>query len=112
MNSEIYFLRKSSFTTEITHKINFVDDTPIFTTSCRFPEIHKDEVRLQIITMLEQEIIRLFTSPWSSPIGIVPKKLDQTSKPKWRIEIDEIQKFNERKSTTSTLSHKSPNKTN
>jgi len=38
--------------------------------------------------MLDQKIIRHSDSPWSSPIWVVPKKLDATGKQKWRVVID------------------------
>ncbi|XP_015839413.2 retrovirus-related Pol polyprotein from transposon 297 [Tribolium castaneum] len=44
--------------------------------------------------MLKQGIIRPSDSPWSSPIWIVPKKLDASGQRKWRIVID-YRKLNE-----------------
>lgn len=84
-----------SFSNEITHKINLTNDSPIYTKSYRFPEIHKKEVASQISKMLDQGIIQPSTSPWNSPIWIVPKKLDHSGKQKWRIVID-YRKLNER----------------
>lgn len=68
--------RNITFTNAIKHKITTTDDVPVFTKSYRYPYCHKDEVRLQIEKMLDQGVIRPSTSPWSSPIWIVPKKLD------------------------------------
>ena len=45
--------------------------------------------------MLEQGIIRPSNSPWSSPIWIVPKRMDLSQKQKWRIVID-YRKLNEK----------------
>lgn len=45
--------------------------------------------------MLDQGIIRPSDSPWSSPIWIVPKKLDASGKRKWRIVVD-YRKVNEK----------------
>lgn len=73
-----------SFTNEITHKINLKNDSPIHVKSYRFPEVHKQEVRTQILKMLEHGIIQSSNSPWSSPIWIVPKKMDASGKKKWR----------------------------
>lgn len=52
------------------------DETPIFTRSYRYPEIHKEEVKNQIAKLLTDGIIQPSDSPWNSPIWIVPKKID------------------------------------
>lgn len=44
--------------------------------------------------MLNQKIIRPSVSPWSSPVWVVPKKLDASGKQKWRVVID-YRKLNE-----------------
>ena len=44
--------------------------------------------------MLDSKIIQNSSSPWSSPIWIVPKKLDASNKRKWRVVID-YRKLNE-----------------
>lgn len=77
-----------TFTNKIRHTINLTNDSPIFTKSYRYPKIHKAEVKQQISKMLEQGIIQDSVSPWSSPIWIVPKKLDASGKRKWRMVID------------------------
>jgi len=38
--------------------------------------------------MIEQKIIRKSKSPYCSPIWIVPKKIDASGKPKFRLVID------------------------
>lgn len=84
-----------TFTNEVRHKINLSDESPIFTKTYRYPEIHKAEVKDQITKMLEQGIIQNSFSPWSSPIWIVPKKLDASGKRKWRLVCD-FRKINEK----------------
>lgn len=84
-----------TFTNQIRHKINLTNENPIFTKSYRYPEIHKAEVKEQISKMLKQGIIQNSTSPWSSPIWIVPKKLDASGKRKWRMVVD-YRKLNEK----------------
>lgn len=84
-----------SFTNSIKHKIRLSDETPIFTKTYRYPEIHRKEVQRQIDKMLEQDIIQPSTSPWSSPIWVVPKKLDASGQKKWRVVID-YRKLNEK----------------
>lgn len=77
-----------SFTNEIKHSIKLTDETPIYTKSYRFPEIHKNEIQDQIDKMLKQNIIQPSNSPWSSPVWVVPKKKDASGKTKWRVVID------------------------
>jgi len=86
---------KLTFTSHVKHEIKTTDEIPIHTKSYRFPHIHKNEVRKQINEMLDKGIIRPSSSPWSSPIWIVPKKLDASNKQKWRLVID-YRKVNEK----------------
>lgn len=93
---DIFYLENDvlTFTNEIKHSIDTNNAKPIYTKSYRYPQIHKEEVRTQISNMLKQRIIRPSISPWSSPVWIVPKKLDASKKQKWRIVID-YRKLNE-----------------
>lgn len=77
-----------SFTNRVKHHIRTTDETPIYTKSYRYPQIHQQEVQKQINEMLAQRIIRPSHSPWSSPIWVVPKKADASGKQKWRIVVD------------------------
>lgn len=84
-----------TFTSEIKHQIKTTDDVPTYTKSYRYPYVHKEEVRRQIASMLEQGIIRQSYSPWSSPVWVVPKKKDASGQQKWRLVID-YRKVNEK----------------
>lgn len=84
-----------TFTNQIKHEIKTTDETPVYTRSYRYPFVHKAEVHRQINKMLEEGIIRPSQSPWSSPIWIVPKKIDASGKQKWRIVVD-YRKINEK----------------
>ncbi|XP_057658512.1 uncharacterized protein LOC130895308 [Diorhabda carinulata] len=84
-----------TFTNEIKHEIKTLDEVPVHTKSYRYPYIHKEEVQRQIKKMLDDGIIRPSSSPWSSPVWIVPKKTDASNKQKWRIVID-YRKVNEK----------------
>lgn len=77
-----------SFTNVIKHRIRTTDDLPCYTKSYRYPYCHKGEVQEQISKMLNQGIIRPSTSPWASPIWIVPKKEDASGHKKWRLVVD------------------------
>jgi len=94
--SDIFYLDGDilSFTSEIKHSIETNGARPVFSKSYRYPQIHKEEVKSQINKMLDQGIIRHSTSPWSSPVWVVPKKLDASGKQKWRVVID-YRKLNE-----------------
>lgn len=79
---------KLTFTTAVKHEISTTPQNPIHVKSYRFPEIHKPEVAKQIDQMLDQNIIKPSMSPWSSPIWVVPKKMDASGERKWRVVID------------------------
>lgn len=81
-------------TTLTTATIPTINERPIHAKTYRFPAIHKKEVEKQIETMLQQGIITPSTSPWSSPLWVVPKKPDASGEKKWRIVID-YRKLNE-----------------
>lgn len=84
-----------TFTNAVKHRITTKDDLPVYTKSYRYPFCHREEVGQQISKMLEQGIIRPSSSPWSSPIWVVPKKADASGLKKWRIVID-YRKLNEK----------------
>jgi hypothetical protein len=54
----------------------------------RIPEIHRDEVQKQTEQMLRDRVIVPITSPWKSPILVVPKKADDSGEKKCRIVVD------------------------
>lgn len=84
-----------TFTNGIKHSIKTKDDVPVHSKSYRYPFCHKEEVQRQIMKMLEQGIIRHSNSPWSSPVWVVPKKMDASGQKKWRLVID-YRKLNEK----------------
>jgi hypothetical protein len=82
---------KLTFTTAAEHAIPTptIDPTRgINTKSYRIPEVHKEEVNRQTEQMLRDGIIAPSTSPWNSPILVVPKKADASGVKKWRIVVD------------------------
>lgn len=80
-----------SFSNAVKHEIL----TRRYGRNYRYPYIHKEEVSKQITEMQKNNIIRPSQSPWSSPVWIVPKKLDASGKRKWRLVID-YRKTNEK----------------
>uniref|UniRef100_A0A0A9X0W2 Retrovirus-related Pol polyprotein from transposon 17.6 n=1 Tax=Lygus hesperus TaxID=30085 RepID=A0A0A9X0W2_LYGHE len=77
-----------SFTNQVKHVIKTSDETPVYARNYRFPEAFKNEVDIQINEMIDQGIVRHSNSPWNAPIWIVPKKMDASGIPKFRIVID------------------------
>lgn len=80
---------KLSMTSAVKHRIRTNPGAePIFTKSYRYPKVHEEEVREQVQKLKKDGIIRDSSSPWSSPLWIVPKKTDASGKKKWRMVID------------------------
>lgn len=77
-----------SATNGTTHVIRTSDDLPVYQKSYRYPYCHREEVSNQISKMLKEGIIRPSSSPWNSPIWVVPKKIDASGQQKWRIVVD------------------------
>lgn len=96
-HEDVFFVEgeELTFTNAIKHKIKTKDDLPIHAKSYRYPFCHREEVQRQISKMLEQGIIQHSSSPWTSPVWIVPKKLDSSGQKKWRLVID-YRKLNEK----------------
>lgn len=86
---------KLTFSNKVKHVINTTDELPVHTKSYRYPYVHKEEVNKQVNQMLEDGIIQPSNSPWSSPIWIVPKKMDASGQKKWRLVVD-YRKLNEK----------------
>lgn len=55
----------------------------------------KTEIQNQVQRLLQEKIIRPSISPYSSPVWIVPKRMDASGKKKWRMVID-FRKLNEK----------------
>lgn len=88
--NDIFHLPKDILTTTTTlkHEIPTTSDVPIHTKTYRYPKVHEAEVEKQINKMLNDKIIEPSSSPYSSPIWIVPKKRDSSGKRKWRLVVD------------------------
>jgi hypothetical protein len=89
--AEIFFLPGDKLESNVKHyhEIRTAENTlPIYVKNYRFPEIHKMEVEKQMEELLKQGIVQPSESPWNAPIWVVPKKLDNDGKQKWRIVLD------------------------
>lgn len=85
---------KLSSTTAIEHEIITTTDQAINAKLYRFPPQHEEEVRRQVREMEEQGIIRKSNSRYASPLIVIPKKIDNSGKKKFRIVVD-YRKLNE-----------------
>ncbi|KAL6418728.1 hypothetical protein ACFW04_011837 [Cataglyphis niger] len=70
------------------HSIPTTDEIPIHTKQYRFPPVHKDEINKQVNELLFNGLIEHSTSPYNSPVWIVPKKPDSQGNKRWRMVID------------------------
>lgn len=86
---------KLSVTNLYHQKIHLKENvTPSYVKPYRLPKSQKQEIERQIQQMLTDDIIEESQSEWCSPILLVPKKSQDSSK-KWRLVID-YRKLNER----------------
>lgn len=75
-------------TTATSHSIPTIEDTyPVNVRPYRLPEISKEVISTEVSKMLDNNIIRPSTSPWNSPLLVVPKKSTNNEK-KFRVVVD------------------------
>lgn len=79
---------KLTATDIVVHEINTKTDKALYSKIYRYPQVHEQEIERQINEMLEQNIITNSNSPYNSPLWIVPKKVDNSGKKKWRLVVD------------------------
>lgn len=80
--------------TEVQHEVRTITDQQVNSKLYRYPPQHEEEVRRQVKEMEEQGIIRKSRSKYSSPLIVIPKKMDNSGKKKYRLVID-YRKLNE-----------------
>jgi len=71
----------------IEHQILVGDARPITRSQYRTPFALRDEMKAQVENMLQKDVIRQSTSPWSAPAILVPKR-SPDGKPKFRFCVD------------------------
>jgi transposase InsO family protein len=79
---------KLGVTNAAQHFIPTINEVPIHVKQYRFPPIHKTEIDSQVHKLLSDGLIEMSTSPYNSPVWIVPKKPDSTGNKRWRMVID------------------------
>lgn len=67
--------------------IEVTDKIPVYIKNYRAPEIHRAEITSQVDNLLEEGIIQNSTSPYNTPILLVPKK-SNTKDRKYRLVCD------------------------
>lgn len=72
----------------VQHDIPTIDDIPVIHKQYRYPPVHKQEVRRQLEKLLTAKVIKNSSSPYNSPLWIVPKKRDAQGNRQWRMVID------------------------
>nr|XP_034195197.1 uncharacterized protein LOC117611373 [Osmia lignaria] len=82
-------------TNKIYHRIITTDEMPVNVKQYRYPHALKDEINHQVNDLLEKGIIKHSSSPFNSPLWIVPKKQDSKGNKLWRLVID-FRKLNEK----------------
>lgn len=88
---DIFYLPgdKLTCTKSAEHEIPLLKDTPpVHVKPYRIPHAQKEEVTKQVDKLLKDDIIRPSSSPYNAPIVLVPKKMDNSGKQKWRMAVD------------------------
>ncbi|CAF0944553.1 unnamed protein product, partial [Brachionus calyciflorus] len=76
-------------TTNVTqHKIDTVDAKPLKQKQYRMPQMAQVEIEKQVKSMLDNNIIEESRRPWSIPIILVKKKMQEVGKQEYRFCID------------------------
>ena len=87
--NDIFAIQDDYLTTNNFYKQEILlnDKSPVYIKNYRTPETQKLEIDQQVRKMLDQNIIQNSTSPYNSPILLVPKK-NNTGDNKWRLVVD------------------------
>lgn len=75
--NDVFALKGDTLTCNNSYKqsINLNDNIPVYIKNYRIPEVHKNEINVQIEKMLNDKIIQPSFSAYNSPILLVPKKI-------------------------------------
>lgn len=87
--------RKLGAASSVMHRIITTDDVPINIRQYKFPLSLKDEVERQVQKLLDDGVIKPSSSPYNSPLWIVPKKPDANGNPRWRL-VSDFRALNEK----------------
>ena len=75
-STDIFALNDSelSCTSVVTHKIDTGDHSPVKQQPYRTPMVYRDKIAQMVTEMQERGIVEPSSSPWASPVVLVPKK--------------------------------------
>ena len=65
---------KLGHTDIVEHKIKTTEEKSINVKQYRYTYVHKEEIQKQVSNLLENDIIEPSSSPFNSPLWIIPKK--------------------------------------
>lgn len=77
-----------SFTNQVKHVIRTKNEDPIYVRPYRLPPVQTQEIKSQVEKLLQNNVIQESHSPWNAPVHLVPKKMDASGEPKFRMVID------------------------
>jgi hypothetical protein len=72
----------------LNHKINTIDDNPVYSRNYRYPYAYQEAIRIEVEKLIKDKIIRTSNSPYNSPLWVVPKKPDASGLKKVRLVVD------------------------
>ena len=79
----------------VMHRIITTDDIPVNIKQYKFPISLTEKVSRQAEELLKEGIIKPSSSPYNSPLWLVPKKMDASLKPKWCL-VSDFRMLNEK----------------
>lgn len=71
-----------------THRIDLINDRPVYVKPRRYPQAMREIIKREIKSMLLQGIIKPSKSEYNSPLWVVPKKVDESGAPQYRVVVD------------------------
>lgn len=88
---DVFFLAGDKLTTTSLYEQTIhlkPQSSPVYVKPYRLPQAQKAEIDRQIQRMLDDGVIEETRSAWSSPLLLVPKKVDPSGIKKWRVVLD------------------------
>ena len=87
-----------SATGQVEHVIELIGDRTVYVKPRRYPQAYESVIKEHIREMLDTGVVRPSTSPFCSPLWVVPKPPDTEGKPRYRVVVD-FRELNKRTKT-------------